>query len=196
MGPLFSLFREIPSTPTLCTAGASRVGCVDKVDTVSSWATTPMFTSVSEWEGRGEARAFDIYTDKALSRGEAGSFWNGVSSSSYISEQGRLYPAKGRTEAQEENVRKALLALWWGISSQGQKHENMKFHSKVFQPPHFANFLTLRALPVCCLHTKSTGPLVLAILCPMAFWTWWLCYVVVLPVTGFLRTKYPPFPWL
>lgn len=37
----------------------------------------------------------------------------------------------------------SLLALWWGISSQGQQHENMKFHSKVFRAPHFANFLTL-----------------------------------------------------
>lgn len=55
---------------------------------------------------------------------------------------GRHYPAKERTKAQEENVGKALLVLLWGISSQGQKHENMKFHSKVSRPPHFANFLT------------------------------------------------------
>lgn len=54
MGLLFSLFCEIPSTPTLCTAGASRVGCVDKVDTVSSSATMPMFTSESEWEAEGK----------------------------------------------------------------------------------------------------------------------------------------------
>lgn len=51
MGPLFDLFREIPSTPTLCTAGASRVG---KVDVVSSLATMSMFTSESEWEVEGK----------------------------------------------------------------------------------------------------------------------------------------------
>lgn len=60
--------------------------------------------------GRGETRAFDIYTDKALSTGEAWRFWKGVSSSSYMS-TGRHHPAKGRTKAQEENVRTALLAV-------------------------------------------------------------------------------------
>lgn len=76
------------------------------------------------------------------------------------------------------------------VSSQSWKHHgNMKFHSEVLQPS--ANILTW---PVCCLHAESTGPLALVILCPLAFWTWWSCCVAVTPVTGFLRTKSPPFP--
>lgn len=49
--------------------------------------------------GRGETRAFDIYTDKALSTGEAGRFWNGVSSSSYISEHRQALPSQRKNKS-------------------------------------------------------------------------------------------------
>lgn len=58
--------------------------------------------------GRGETRAFDIETDKALSTGEAGRFWKVFPPPLTFLSTGRHYPARGRTKAQEENVRKAL----------------------------------------------------------------------------------------
>jgi len=70
---------------------------------------------------------------------------------------GRHSQVEGQTRDTRERVCQALLVLMGDIGSQSQKYyENMKFHSKVFRALDSANFLTLPASSLLCLHTLHT----------------------------------------